>query len=206
MRSYSQVNQDLFALTLHPDPGYYVDFGCGDGLDDPNGGNTLLLEQNGWTGLLVDASEELIFRAIKNRPNSKCIKAFLPDDNIKDILLKNSVPNVIDYLSIDTDPANSPTVKAFPFDEYEFKIATIEHDKYAMGPNEQKIILDFLRDKGYTRLCADIPTFNNPYASFEDWWVNQKYFDDKKIFFEDRFINNRGIDIVYQLKKDLGQI
>jgi hypothetical protein len=206
MRSYSQVFQDVFALTLHPEPGYYVDFGCGDGMDDPNGGNTLLLEQNGWAGLLVDGNKELLEKAIVNRPKSKCVCAFLPDDSIPDILKNNNVPKVIDYLSIDTDPANSPTVKAFPFDEYEFKIATIEHDKCASGPVEQTIIYEYLKSVGYTRLCVDIPTFNTTYAFFEDWWVNKKYFEDDKIFFENRFNKVPGVEIIFQLKKDLGQM
>jgi len=46
---YSQVYQDEVARKLIGDTGFYVDIGAGDGFNNPNGGNSLLLEEIGLT-------------------------------------------------------------------------------------------------------------------------------------------------------------
>ena len=60
MKSYSQVGQDLFVLSLFPKgyEGIFLDFGC----QEPKKiNNTLLLEEHGWLGFsfdIVDYSEQ----------------------------------------------------------------------------------------------------------------------------------------------------
>lgn len=57
--------------------GYYVDVGC----NDPRFlSNTFLFYRRGWTGLCVDANEELIQKFKKIRPNDIAITCLISDD------------------------------------------------------------------------------------------------------------------------------
>jgi hypothetical protein len=75
---------------------YYVEFGAGDG---NNLSNTKNLKQNhGWTGLLMDASDEHV-----NKSNGLVMKESISKNNINDLFAKYEVPKDFDFLSIDVD-------------------------------------------------------------------------------------------------------
>ena len=68
--------------------------------------------------------------------------------------------------------------------DYTFKIITIEHDSY-LGDNyelNEKIPQrEILNRYGYKLICSDVSQEKNPDLYYEDWWVNEKYFDEKNI-------------------------
>jgi FkbM family methyltransferase len=80
--SYAQFGEDLEILQFfaNQDRGYYVEVGANDGV---SGSNTALLEENGWTGLLIEANPDLIAAIAQARPNSQIINcAAVADDHV----------------------------------------------------------------------------------------------------------------------------
>lgn len=176
---YSQTYQDEFAYMLaNTNKGFFVDIGAGDRDSAPFGtnSNTKFLEENGWNGILIECVHAWTEYAKKNRSGT-VVCARIPEIQIKKILQDNNSPKLIDYLSIDIEPSSVIALETFPFEDYEFKILTFEHDFYAAGPNQKNKSHDILKNNGYVCLCEDVenPMNSGPY---EDWWINPKYFNN----------------------------
>jgi hypothetical protein len=174
MVTYSQAGQDRFVLGLieTKDNNYFLDIGCW--LPD-NINNTLLLEQNGWNGISIDITN------LSNEWQTRKTKFINSDALIidyKKLFDENNSPTVIDYLNIDIEGDGlryQTLIKVFESDR-EFKIITIEHDDYrGYSISEKKPQRKFLTEKGYLLLCGDVSINGN---SFEDWWINPKYFSE----------------------------
>ena len=174
-KNYSQCYQDLFALTClnGKTNGTYLEIGAGHPF---YGNNTALLSELGWKGVSLDFQPHLVDSWKQQRPNDIC----LLEDAIKvdyiELCKNNNLPNYIDYLQLDIDPAMN-TFKALnkiPLDILEFGVITYEHDFY-MGENEEwrTKSRNLLLSKGYIMVASNIsPDENSPY---EDWWINKKY-------------------------------
>jgi hypothetical protein len=67
MSSHPATRQDEWALSKIPGPSTFVELGAYDGLTHSN---TLLLEQNGWTGILVEGHKEFADKCRENRPGT----------------------------------------------------------------------------------------------------------------------------------------
>ena len=176
-KSYSQVGQDLFVLSLFPEgyKGTFLDFGC----QEPKKiNNTLLLEEHGWDGFsldIVDYSEQWETRDTY----------FICMDVLKESLswLKASEP--YDYISLDISPyggARFELLKRIIDLGIDFKVLTIEHDAYIEGNDEleRKPQRELLNSLGYVMTHGDVSCGGN---LFEDWWINPKYIDYEKIRF-----------------------
>jgi hypothetical protein len=178
---YSQVHQDEVAHKLCKN-GFFVDIGAGDGFFDPNGGNSLYLEEMGWSGLLIegDPNRHMISKA--NR-KSTSILAMIPDYPLEEILKNNNCPNVIDYLSIDIEPSSLIALENFPFSNFRFKFLTFEHDFYAKRDNGKckDRSFEILTKMGYhcfaeNVLIPELDGHSKEECFFEDWWVNPDFF------------------------------
>jgi FkbM family methyltransferase len=77
-----------------------------------------------------------------------------------DLIEENNLPNIIDYISIDTEGSEFDILNAFNFDEYAFRVMTVEHS----NTTEQDKIFKLLTSKGYVRILSDI-------SSFDDWFI-----------------------------------
>jgi hypothetical protein len=94
---YSQNGEDgvldaIFAR-LGTTNKYFVEFGCGDATEC----NAAYLLERGWTGLLMDTSEEC------NNPKARIHQEFITAENINALFQKYGVPRQFDLLSIDID-------------------------------------------------------------------------------------------------------
>lgn len=174
----SQASQDqfvyllLYELLKKSDCGYYLEIGAGHPI---NMSNSYFFEKKfRWKGISIDISNDYneIWHSIRKNP-------FLVEDAMQSdykTLLKK-FPQVIDYLSLDVDTCYDLVLKRIPFDEYVFKIITIEHDFYRYGDlyrTEERRILTSL---GYHLLCPDVTIFYNGMDSiFEDWWIHPSGF------------------------------
>ncbi len=170
--SNSQASQDRFAYHIcNTDNGYFLDIGSYEPL---TANNTYLLESKGWKGLCFDITDYTQEYLI-NRSN-KFIYGDVTKINMSEILKENNSPNIIDYISIDVDESTENFLNVFPFDEYEFRCITMEHDSYHIGDDFKIKSRQFFKDKGYTLVCSDVGvtyvTNNDP---FEDWYINEKY-------------------------------
>lgn len=67
---------------------------------------------------------------------------------LRSVLREYNAPRVIDYWSLDTEGSELTILKSFPFDEYTFRVLTVEHNCL---PVQEEIRL-FLESRGYGRV------------------------------------------------------
>lgn len=67
---------------------------------------------------------------------------------IRSILRECSAPPIIDYWSLDTEGSELAILKSFPFDEYSFRVLTVEHNWLPI----REEIRRFLESRGYQRI------------------------------------------------------
>ena len=154
MKSYSQAGQDIFVRRILGEnkPRFFLDIGCaGDQYS-----NTLALEQEGWTGILVDVDD-----TAKGRKTP-----FVRGDATK---IRLPLPDYVDYLSLDIDFGTYDALVNILSHGVKFGIITIEHDAYRFGDELRVPERALLNAAGYTLICADVCGI--PEAPFEDWWV-----------------------------------
>jgi len=169
LNSFSQAGQDLFVWEQcgHKKDGTFIDIGCNDPVVH---NNTLGLEQQGWTGVSVDIAKfdysgrlcQFVNRDARQIINE--VEYFVKRRN-----------GIVDYLSMDADDATwDALTRLVPF--HKFKVITVEHDKYRVGPELQHRLHDFLKTFGYLRKvidvkapkCEGMPWSEQP---FEDWYI-----------------------------------
>jgi hypothetical protein len=68
--------------------------------------------------------------------------------HIQDFLQMLNIPNVIDYLSLDTEGSEYDILAAFPFDTHKVKLITVEHN---YEEPKRTMIQELLMAHGYTR-------------------------------------------------------
>ena len=169
----SETCQDLFAHYAHniikPNTtGYWVDFGARNWGDGFGQNNTVLLYENGWSGLSMDIGDfgDTYSNLDKNRVHFEKIDCTLIDD-VNTLFKKINVPKVVDYLNFDIDEATEHgllTLEALIKDGYQFNIITIEHDSYRFDTRVRNLQRDLLTEHGYI-LVAELDLY-------EDWWIH----------------------------------
>lgn len=214
-KNYSGAYQDLFVLQCFNGKrnGTFLEIGAGDPLW---GSNTYLLcDKFGWKGLSQDydfnefefvrhdgetySNEEYIkyiqkeWKEMRTINNPLLLKDALQTDYRK-LVDEGVIPNVIDYLQLDIDPAKQTykLLEKLPFEYIDFKIITYEHDTYNGGEEWREKSRLFLEEKGYKLVAGNIATKNKNGEDipFEDWWVNLKYIDELNVKHE---VNNKSI-------------
>jgi FkbM family methyltransferase len=83
--------------------------------------------------------------------------------SMNDLLRKYNAPNVMDYLSIDTEGSEWDILSNLDFDKYQFRIITCEHN---FTPMRQKI-MSLLTKHGYARKYIG-------FSKWDDWYVRAK--------------------------------
>lgn len=175
IRSFSNEGQDILANLLIKEPGTFLDIGVGNCCF---GSNTFTLEILGWSGLLVDFDQESVDRANRYR-SSPAIQCDVRNADFRKILEAVKMPKMIDFISMDTDEANTDLVKNFPFDEYQFKILVFETDRYNNGDVRKRACEEALKPyPQYIKLLDDGMVKG---LCWEDWIINKNYFDEKVI-------------------------
>lgn len=81
--------------------------------------------------------------------------------SLNDLLETHDAPDVIDYLSIDTEGSELEILSALDFERYKFRVITCEHN---FTPARRDIHW-LLVVNGYHRICVD-------QSRFEDWYVS----------------------------------
>ena len=195
MESYSQCGQDLFVINLlNTNNGKFLDLGC---YLPKKINNTYLLELNEWNGVSVDIIDYTNDWECRNTPfiNQDCFNI-----DFNNFLPKYFNDKVIDYLSLDMEKVGEryKLLQKILDTEYTFKIITIEHDSYLGNEyivNEKLPQREILEKHGYTLLCADVSQQKHPHLPYEDWWVNNGFFDVTKL--ESWLSNNLSCDVIF---------
>jgi hypothetical protein len=181
MKSYSQSGQDLFVINMLPNiSGTFLDLGCSH---PTKINNTYLLEINGWTGVSVDLAD---FSSEWSERKNKFINSNCLNLNYNNFLNENYENKVIDYLTLDMERPGDrfEVLQKVMNSDFEFKIITLEHDAYLGAEFIQKEQIPqrkLLKEKGYYLICSDVSQKEFPELNFEDWWVNEKYFNLNEI-------------------------
>ena len=181
MESYSECGQDLFVMSLlNIKNGKFLDLGCNLPIKI---NNTYLLELNGWDGVSVDI---LDYSKEWESRKSKFINEDCFNIDFNNFLSKFYNEKTIDYLSLDMEKVGEryKLLEKILMTDYEFKIITIEHDSYLGDKyelNEKVPQREILKRHGYKLICSDVSQEKNPDLYYEDWWVNEKYFNNKSI-------------------------
>jgi hypothetical protein len=90
--------------------------------------------------------------------------------SLVDLLVENSAPAHIDYISIDTEGSEYAILSVFPFSKFTFGIITVEHN----FNTNRELIFDLLTKNGYERVLMGV-------SDYDDWYINPKYVDIKKL-------------------------
>ena len=76
------------------------------------------------------------------------------------LLEQNGVPKIIDYLSVDIEGGEIEVLRAFPFDTYSVRLASIEHNY----TKQREEIHDLMTQLGFVRVLTE-------FSKFDDWYV-----------------------------------
>jgi len=86
--------------------------------------------------------------------------------SLRDLLDSVGAPEVIEYLSVDTEGAELDILGAYDFSRH-FCVATIEHN---YNHSKREAVHDIMQLNGYVRVCEDL-------SDFDDWYVRASIFD-----------------------------
>ncbi|WP_233702654.1 FkbM family methyltransferase [Hyunsoonleella flava] len=92
----------------------------------------------------------------RNNGNQYTVKTI----SLNDLLLKYNAPEVIDYLSVDTEGSEYIILNSLNFKKYKFRVITVEHNYTEIRDKIQKL----LTSKGYRRVHTE-------HSLFDDWYV-----------------------------------
>jgi FkbM family methyltransferase len=206
MNFYSQAGQDKWVLdsTKHKkSKKFFVDIGAYDGI---NTSNTLALEENGWSGICVEANPDVFASLVVNRPKATNLHMaassfngqlnfsgfsstsdksapVVPCATLESILETTNCPHVIDYLSMDIEGMEPEVLEVFDFSKYKINTATIEHNLYMDGPAKKNKIFEIMSRNGFIRVIEDAPCLDpNPMyhmKPYEDWYVRSDFLPTK---------------------------
>ena len=87
---------------------------------------------------------------------------FVETTTLLDLLESANAPNLIDYLSIDTEGSEYEILKEFDFSKYQFGVITVEHNH---NENESKID-ELLNENGYSRVHREV-------SDFDGWYLHK---------------------------------
>lgn len=198
MKYYSQSGQDEWVNQFFNSKkkGFFIEVGAYDGIQTSN---TYFFEKNlDWDGICIEANPQ-IFQKLKVNRKSKNINLAVNDfkgecffggdkvtnqgtkvscDTLNNILIQNSCPKIIDYLSLDIEGFEIVALESLDFDYFEIGLITVEHNSYLVGEDNKNKIFDLLTKKGFTRTNNDVVCEDtNPLwykKPYEDWYVNNK--------------------------------
>lgn len=80
---------------------------------------------------------------------------------LMDLCSMYNAPDVIDFISIDTEGSELEILREFNFDRYKVRVICVEHNYTKQRPKIKKL----LESKGFERVFTDL-------SDFDDWYVN----------------------------------
>ena len=93
--------------------------------------------------------------------NSECKIRYTKSICVNHLLKKNKAPDIINYMSIDTEGNEYEIIKRINFKKWKILIITIEHNFNLKKRNK---IYDFLTKKDYKRVYAHL-------SYMDDWYI-----------------------------------
>ena len=177
-KNFAQTYQDMFLLALLNGKrnGTYLEIGSSHPY---YGNNTALLEHNfDWTGVGIEYKSELVqeYRRFRKNPVIEKDATNLNYSRLLDEYFPNQ--SIIDYLQLDLEPSKNTfeAMLAIPFDKYQFRFITYEHDDYVdITKSYRAKSRHYLSSLGYKLVVNDVCGSKD--CNFEDWWVKPELID-----------------------------
>ena len=136
----------------------HIDFNC---VTDKSGEVVTFIE----TGRGLSSIEKYAYDDIWADTRKEGYSYEVPTISLLDLLNKYDAPDVIDYLSIDTEGSELDILTAYDFSRI-FKVITVEHN---YTDNREKIY-DLLTSKGYKRVMENL-------SKWDDWYVHEQMYN-----------------------------
>lgn len=180
---HSDDRQDEFVANLLKFKRYgcYLDIGSGASIGS---NNTYFFESLEWTGVCIEKDPKFTGSYIQRR-GVTFINGDALELDYEYLFDMERYPETIDYLSIDIDHESVNVLKLLPFDNYRFRVITIEHDGHEYGDLYKKPQREFLLSKGYFLLCEDVLNQSGRNIGkehdWEDWWVHPDFFEKSEL-------------------------
>lgn len=95
------------------------------------------------------------------------------------LLAENDAPDVIEYLSIDTEGSEFDILETFDFDRHRPRVLTIEHNYRS----DREKMVTLMRAQGYARAPTQI-------SAYDDWWVDLTLADRLAAIFTREVLKN----------------
>lgn len=91
------------------------------------------------------------------------------------VLEKNNIPNVIDYLSIDIEGMEYDILKVFDFSKYHINTLTVEHNDVHIGIEYRNKLCDLLSKNGlrFVKGNENVQNWDANKFYIEDFYVNK---------------------------------
>lgn len=106
----------------------------------------------------VDEFSDADFHAETRKGHKKIIEVLTV--SLVDLLSEHGAPNIIDYLSVDTEGSEFEILKVFDFSRYAFRTISIEHN----FTSQRQQIFKLLSANGYERLAMSTERFDDLYV------------------------------------------
>ena len=170
---FSQSGQDQFAYNISGSNGTYLEIGAHDPVINSN---TFNLEVKcNWKGISIeyDKSFQMSWGDNKLRKNNVVWDdAF--DINYSSLIKQRELPNRLNYLSCDIEPAENTfnILKKVISSELNFDFISFEHDKYSIGNKYEDLSIEYLKNYNYKVAVKDVYSRNKRYKIYETWFVN----------------------------------
>jgi FkbM family methyltransferase len=176
---YSQIGQDAWVNSVLNGKrnGFFVELGACDGLYLSN--TLYFERHLDWNGICIEPNERYWSALGRNRRcnlshalvhsepdqmvdfvlaeaasgiddetgNKHVVK--LRTSTLEQVLDAYNAPRIIDYLSLDVEGQEYNILSTFPFDKYQFRCLTVEHNAPHVGSENQQKIRDLLEGAGY---------------------------------------------------------
>jgi hypothetical protein len=141
-------------ICVEPDPGYFALLGqCRTArlfnccLDD-EAGEVDFIAAGTLGGILHCYDKDELEELHRKRPWARVVTR--PARSIREVLREGGAPAVIDYWSLDTEGSELVLLRAFPFDEFTFRVLTVEHNRHAVRREQFRLLLE---SRGFARFC-----------------------------------------------------
>jgi FkbM family methyltransferase len=82
--------------------------------------------------------------------------------SLRELLIENEAPKVIDYLSIDTEGSEYRILNAFDWSEFKFQVISVEHN----FSKDRELIAELLASVGYRQVYPEL-------SKFDDWYIHE---------------------------------
>lgn len=98
--------------------------------------------------MIAEGDPELRNPSHRRLPADAALTAVKPVRTLRSLLRESRAPRIIDYWSLDTEGSELSILRSFPFDEYRFRVLTVEHNHEPVRED----IRAFLESNGYLRV------------------------------------------------------